>query len=70
MSQPQPPSPCVTRRRVLVSTAAAAAAPCLFTASYAKAKSANGKLGVSSIGTSIYTNRYTGEGQPVVFLVN
>jgi predicted dehydrogenase len=60
------PSIAKNRRSFLknVGTVAAgsALAPYIFTSATARAQSANDKLGVGSIGTSIYTNRYTGDG--------
>lgn len=51
-----------SRRAFIKSAAATVATPYFFTAHRAKAQSANDKLNVGSIGTSIYTNRYTGDG--------
>lgn len=52
-----------SRRAFLKHTAVAAAAvPYIWSSSYARAQSANDKLNVGSIGTSIYTDRYTGAG--------
>jgi len=57
----------VTRREFLKGSAAAAglgaAAPYFWTSAYAKAESANDRPNVAAIGTSIYTDRYTGPGE-------
>ncbi|TWU50506.1 Inositol 2-dehydrogenase [Rubripirellula tenax] len=53
-----------TRRNFLktASIATVAATPYFWTSASAKAESANDKLHIGSIGTSIYSNRYTGDG--------
>ncbi len=55
-----------TRREFLKSTAAAGAAitaPFVWTHSFAHGQERNNRLNVGSIGTSIYTDRYTGSGE-------
>ena len=52
----------ISRRSFVAATAAGAATPYFFSASRAHAESANDKINVASIGTSIYTDRYTGDG--------
>ncbi len=51
-----------SRRTFLKGAAATALTPYVFTASRALAQSPSDKIRVGSIGTSIYTNRYTGSG--------
>lgn len=50
------------RRQFFKQAAAMAVVPYVWTSSYARAQSANDKLNVGAIGTSIYTDRYTGAG--------
>ena len=48
---------------IAVASGTAIAVPYFTSSSFAEEESANDKLGVGSIGTSIYVNRYTGEGE-------
>ena len=48
---------------VAAATGAAVAVPYFASSAFARQESANDKLNVGSIGTSIYTDRYTGAGE-------
>jgi myo-inositol 2-dehydrogenase / D-chiro-inositol 1-dehydrogenase len=50
-------------KTIAVASSAAWAVPYFTSSSFARDESANDRLNVAAIGTSIYTNRYTGEGE-------